>query len=474
LIDELCWKFGTADNASPGTPTDPFAWKRDDADEPETPSHREVDKAVRDSHEYSGDDPDEWDIPRDWSIEYAAVLRARERSDELSGIANWELIGYAAGFGYDLGLSQDDVLADLKDHPTPQYGYDKQRAQKEVRSVYRKAENGNYEPPTTRRLVERGILPDSVECDKSRSEIDTHLDSVPELSGVELSGGYEEDAARKLCAWYEGYLEREDENPSKGEKTQAAADFIEETEEFVAVRETDELWHYRPEEGIWYDDGEKRIRTIIDEGLKDGYTDAVVRDTADRIRSRTALPRENFELPERHIPVKNGLLNVETQEIEPLEPEHHAKFKLNVRYDPEANAPRFDEYIKESTRSGSARKKLQEYAGYILLHNEMPHHKAMFMAGPKASGKSTFIDTISDILADEVRGASTPQQLTRQFGRACLKDRWLNVSADIPSEMIENLGPWKMITGDDKIEAEVKNVQEKLRFKPSTKHIFFA
>ena len=110
------------------------------------------------------------------------------------------------------------------------------------------------------------------------------------------------------------------------------------------------------------------------------------------------------------------------------------------------------------TRTGSDRDKLQEYAGYVLMHGRMPHHKALFLAGPQASGKSTFIDVLSSLLPDNVVGASTPHQPTRRFGKASLHDRWLNVSADIPADMIDDTGTFKLITGKDRVAAELKGV----------------
>jgi putative DNA primase/helicase len=55
-----------------------------------------------------------------------------------------------------------------------------------------------------------------------------------------------------------------------------------------------------------------------------------------------------------------------------------------------------------------------------------------------------------------------------------LYESWLNVSADIPSDMIENLGTFKMLVGKDRVAAEMKGVQEKVKFIPTTKHVFSA
>ena len=163
MIDRLCWEFGTADNAGPGTPSDPFSGQRDadeDIEDDHVPDHDTVGHALREAAEYDGPDPDDWDIPAEWSLEYAAVLRARQRSDELAGVANWELLGYAAAFGHRDGRTKAELLEDLEAHPTPQYGFDKSRAEKEIRGVFRKADADNYHAPSRATLAHRGILPD--------------------------------------------------------------------------------------------------------------------------------------------------------------------------------------------------------------------------------------------------------------------------------------------------------------------------
>jgi hypothetical protein len=168
LLDELCWRFGRASNNSTPRPTDPFAGEREDADTPgdqlggDVPDHDEVGEAMQEAVEYDGEHPKEWEYPDDWSLGYAAALRGRERSDQLPNTANWELIGYIAGLGHRDGRTKHEVIQHLEDHPTPQYGFDRSRAEKEVRAIYRKGENGNYNPPTLETLAERGLLPEDL------------------------------------------------------------------------------------------------------------------------------------------------------------------------------------------------------------------------------------------------------------------------------------------------------------------------
>lgn len=157
LLTEIVSRTQDRGNASTDTPTKPLT---DGEDDYETPSRSEVAENVRSRVEYDGKDPSEWEIAPHSSVKYASVLRGREQSDELPNTANWELIGYAATLGKALGKSEADVRADLKAHPTPTYGYDPQRAEKEVSSMFRKMEQGNTSPPSVATLKRRGLLPD--------------------------------------------------------------------------------------------------------------------------------------------------------------------------------------------------------------------------------------------------------------------------------------------------------------------------
>nr|WP_276591988.1 phage/plasmid primase, P4 family [Halorutilus salinus] len=284
----------------------------------------------------------------------------------------------------------------------------------------------------------------------------------------------EGSAVGALSSWLSEYKAEEEKTPKKGEKTQEAARALLEYERFATVGDDESVYRYHGDEGVWKDDGEDRIRRVLDAALGSEFSTRVLNETVERVRARTQVDRDEFDLPKRTVPVRNGLLDLETRDLRDLRQSDYATFRLPVRYDEDANCPEFHEYLKEVTRSGSDRKKLQEYVGYVLMHGRMPHHKSLFLAGPQASGKSTFIGILSALLPEEVRGASTPHQLTRRFGKAVLRDRWLNVSADIPSSMIENTGMFKLITGKDVVDAELKGVQKKLTFTPTTKHVFSA
>jgi len=311
--------------------------------------------------------------------------------------------------------------------------------------------------------------------DAALSQVDEYYDP-DEGGGVDMDAVLEDEgsAVGALSSWLSEYKAEEEKTPKKGEKTQEAARALLEYERFATVGDDETVYRYHSDEGVWHDDGEDRIRRVLDRALGSEFSTRVLNETVERVRARTAVDRDDFDVPEGTVPVQNGLLDLETRTLRDLRPSDYATFRLPVEHDDEADCPRFREYLEGVTRTESDRKKLQEYAGYVLMHGHMPHHKALFLTGPQASGKSTFIDVISSLLPEDVVGASTPHQLTRRFGKMELYETWLNVSADIPSDMIDNIGTFKMLVGKGLVAAEVKGVQEKVKFIPTTKHVFSA
>jgi putative DNA primase/helicase len=124
--------------------------------------------------------------------------------------------------------------------------------------------------------------------------------------------------------------------------------------------------------------------------------------------------------------------------------------------------------------TGSDRKKVQEFAGYLLHHWDLPYHKALFLVGPTASGKSTLLDTLRSMLGSDSVASLTPQQMAgEKFGGAELRGAWANIRNDIPANTIENVGQLKEIVGGDPIKAERKH-QDPFMFEPTAKHAFSA
>lgn len=246
--------------------------------------------------------------------------------------------------------------------------------------------------------------------------------------------------------------------------------------EIREVEETAELWRYDTESGLWRDTGDRLVGELARQMLgPDRYGKNIKRELLAEIGGDPdiVIAEGDLGVDVGLFPVDNGILDLETRELRAATPEDYLTERAGVEYDPDATCPRWDAFIDDVVRSGSHRKKLQEYAGYVLWHGEMPHHKTLFIPGPENSGKSTFIETISKLVPESRVSAAEPHDLTKRFGKWALYGTWLNVSSDIGERMINNLGTFKQLTGEDRVRADRK-YKDPVEFHPTAKHIFSA
>ncbi|WP_246982101.1 phage/plasmid primase, P4 family [Halorientalis marina] len=271
---------------------------------------------------------------------------------------------------------------------------------------------------------------------------------------------------------YDGASEAEERKPARYKATE----LLSEAHHWANLEENDVLYAYDSERGVYNPTGEKRVRELLVDNLKEQYAKNEKNEILDQLRGRHTVSQDEMGGPAKHIPVRNGVLKVESDSIELADHDPRYRFLGSVatEFDPNADCPRFRSFLKESVQSGAGRKKLQEYAGYTLLHWGLPYHKALFLVGPTASGKSTFLDTIRAVLDTDTVVSLTPQELTSErFAGAELFQSWANFRNDIPSSLIEDTGSFKEITAGDSIKAERK-FKDPFRFEPTAKHLFSA
>ena len=274
---------------------------------------------------------------------------------------------------------------------------------------------------------------------------------------------------------YEQYANAGDVDAKKPARY-AATELLSENYYWANLEENDTIYAYDDETGIYTPTGEKRVRELLVDNLREEYAKNEKSEILDQLRGRHTVRQDEMGGPANRIPVRNGVLNVQPHGIslEDHNPEHRFLGAVAAVYDPDAGCPQFRSFLDDVVQTETQRKKLQEYAGYTLMHWGLPHHKALFLVGPTASGKSTFLDTIRAVLGDDTVVSLTPQELTgERFAGAELFQSWANFRNDIPSSLIEDTGAFKEITAGDSIKAERK-FKDPFRFEPNAKHLFSA
>jgi len=295
------------------------------------------------------------------------------------------------------------------------------------------------------------------------------VDASPDQADADLSNDIEQ-------SWEEirrRFREADDRDEREVPRFDAAMKLYRE-HDFATLEENDQLYAYDADLGIYNDIGEKMVRKQLTRGLEEQYRAHTKSEILDHIRGRTIIPKDEMGGPSGMIAAENCVIDLEATTSRDHDPEYRFLSRLNCEFDPDATAPRFQQFLEEVVPSTTERQKLQEFAGYTLMHWAMPYHKALFLVGPTASGKSTFLDTIRAMLGQDTVASLTPQQLTSErFAGAELFGKWANIRNDIPASTVKNTGAFKEITAGDPVKAERKR-KDPFMFEPTAKHLFAA
>jgi len=249
---------------------------------------------------------------------------------------------------------------------------------------------------------------------------------------------------------------------------------LNENHHFANLQENETLWCYNAETGIYEQTGTQTIRRVLTEQLRSQYRGQTMSVVDDHIRGRNTIPQEQMGGPEGKIAARNKVINLKQDTTEPHSPEHMFTSRLGTEFDATAECPQWQAFLDQVVSSDTDRAKLQEYVGYCLHHWSMPYHKALFLVGPTASGKSTFLDTVNALLGEDTVASLTPQQLTSErFAPAEIYGKWANIRNDIPKETVKNTGTLKEVLAGDPLKAEEKR-KDPFFFRPTAKHLFSA
>ena len=196
------------------------------------------------------------------------------------------------------------------------------------------------------------------------------------------------------------------------------------------------------------------------------YTPGFMKQTVDVLRG--LLAAEGKKLPEHMssplLNCVNGMVDLRTGVLLPHSPDHMSYVQVTAAYEPDTATPNYDAWLRDALRKeGSTEADLdalvadiEETAGTMLDPSRTPS-KTLFLFGPSRSGKSTFLRLLRAVAGARNTSAVTLHNLsTDQFAAANLYGKMLNVAADLSNKHVEDLSLFKMITGEDVVQANRK------------------
>ena len=227
---------------------------------------------------------------------------------------------------------------------------------------------------------------------------------------------------------------------------------------FRTFRDNESVYYYK--EGVHVRNGETKIKELVHGILGGTESSQFCGEVIGKVQRATYIDRSEFtEHSEHKIVLQNGILDLDTMELQGHTPKWLSLTKFPVNFKKNAKCPKVLKFISEVARPDDIQL-LQEWAGYNLWVFGYPAQKSMLLVGDGGNGKSTLIGIIECMVGKENRSAVSLHELEEnRFARHDLYGKAANLYPDLPDRDLKSTGIFKMLTGGDPIRAEDKNVK---------------
>lgn len=238
------------------------------------------------------------------------------------------------------------------------------------------------------------------------------------------------------------------------------------------------IWFYRQAFRIYADGYWKRLpreqEPQIAQMMLDAFNDATINQVMDAMKTLEVLAAHNPPVqdhPVLRICVNNGVLDPLTGGLADHDADDRLLFKLDIDWDPEAQAERFMQFLAEiwgqEDDYDDRVRFLQQWLGYLLLPS-CKYEKFLWLEGRGANGKSVLLKIMAALVGDENVSYALLERLNKSATRAELDGKLLNISSEMSATATMADGFLKQITSGEAIEADRK-YRDSVSFKPIVK-----
>ena len=251
---------------------------------------------------------------------------------------------------------------------------------------------------------------------------------------------------------------------STGEKSQIIADWL--TNRILRFYAEDidnvPLFMYDPTTGIWHDKGRHFIAEICEKILAERFSKHVATEVVTRMCARSfhgTTPTYNLlGGPPSKIVVLNGVLNLETGQLEERNPDDYHLVQIPVTFNPEAKCLAIKKFFEDVFLDKDLNA-VEELLGYCL-RKDYAFGLVAVLVGEGANGKSTFLRLLTAFLGRlNVATESLFDLAHDRFSKSNLYGKLANIPGDLQNAPIEDTGTLKNLTGGDFVKGERKYFQ---------------
>ena len=216
-----------------------------------------------------------------------------------------------------------------------------------------------------------------------------------------------------------------------------------------------------------YIPADDKLRNVLSDIMRHDWTPKRVndiftwyKDRAPRLWDTPTLDRVN---------VLNGILDLESGELEPHSPDFLSPIQINAAWDPEAECPAIDRFV-QGVFPYDAHEVFYQLAG-LFLTPDSRCQKAVLFLGSGASGKSVATALLRTFLGPRNVSNVPLHDITEgSYALAELRGKLLNISADVPERSFDDTATFKQIVdGQLAILRVPRKHREPIAFQPFTR-----
>src|SRR3989454_2160953 len=148
-------------------------------------------------------------------------------------------------------------------------------------------------------------------------------------------------------------------------------------------------------------------------------------------------------------------VNVYTRETREHSPQHLSVKQLPVKYEAGAACATIDALFRQWVDDPLV---LYENLAHCLITNDYPVQTVLVLIGTGQNGKSSYLRLVTDFLGKENVSAIELQSFgVNRFASQKLIGKFANICADMDRKRFTNTAEFKKLTGEDVVQAEIKN-----------------
>ncbi len=217
-----------------------------------------------------------------------------------------------------------------------------------------------------------------------------------------------------------------------------------------------EMWVYQ--EGIYIPHGRSEVKEMLRKLLGSTFSSYYYNLALAKIEADTFITQEKF-FKNNYVylvPVRNGILNIKSRELEPFNPDMIFFHKLPIEYNKNNKCPQIEKFLQEVLSDEEDIKVIYELGGFALV-NEYTFEKAFIFVGNGRNGKDKTLELFKRVIGIEGCSSISLNQLqSDSFFISELLHKKINLAGDISNKDLKDSSMFKALTGRSLIGAKRK------------------